>query len=89
MPGEAETRVKHAWEGGIPRHRPPPPPPPPSLPPPPPTTRDPPGFRGFYSRWSGKSHSTWKTSGKETPLLPPARVPERMARIPPCMWGSY
>ena len=64
MPGEAETRVKHAWEGGIPRHRPPSP-----------YTSPSPGFRGFYNRWSGKSHSTWKASGKRDSALAPSQGP--------------
>lgn len=36
-----------------------------------PTPRDPPGFRGFYNHWSGKSHPTRKASGKGDSILAP------------------
>lgn len=58
MLGEAETRVKHAWEGVFRGTDPPPP-------------RDPPGFRGFYNHESGKSHPTRKASGKGDSVLAP------------------
>lgn len=88
MPGEAGLPVSNT-PGRVFRGTDPRPPPPPLPSPTPTTTRDPPGFRGFYNRWRRSPHSTWKASGKGAPLLPPARVPEGMARMPPCMWGSY
>lgn len=89
MPGEAETRVKHAWEGGIPRHRPPSPYTSPSFPPPPPPLGTHQASGDFTTAGAGSHTPPGRRQEKETPLLPPARVPERMARMPPCMCGSY
>ena len=70
MPGEAETRVKHAWEGGIPRHRPPSPSPSPSLPPPPPPLGTHQASGDFTTAGAGSHTPPGRRQGKETPLLP-------------------
>lgn len=70
MLGEAETRVKHAWEGGILRHRQPPPP----------GTHQASG--DFTTTGAGSHTPPGRRLGKETPFSPPHQGPKRLARLP-------
>lgn len=68
MPGEAETRVKYAWEEGIPRHRP--------LPRPlthtHTHTRDLPASGHFTATGAGSHTPPGRRLGSKTPSIPSA-----------------
>lgn len=67
MLGEAETRVKHAWEGVFR-----------GTDSPPPGTHH---FRGFYNHCSGKSHPTRKASGKGDSVLAPPPGSQEVGQV--------
>lgn len=46
-----------------------------------PPPRDPPGFRGFYNHWSGKSHPTRKASGKGDSVLAPPPGSQEVGQV--------